>query len=54
MNMYKEVLKINIKKLTDSAIIPTQGTAFAAGFDLYSAEDAVVVSGTRKLIKTNI
>jgi len=52
--MYKEVLEIKIKKLSDNAIVPTKGTAFAAGYDLYAAEDAVVVCGTRKLIKTNI
>jgi dUTP pyrophosphatase len=52
--MYKEVLQINIKKLSDNATIPTQGTRFAAGYDLYAAEDATIVCGTRKLVKTNI
>ena len=52
--MYREILQINVKKLSENAIIPTQGTYFAAGYDLYAAEDAVVVCGTRKLIKTNI
>ena len=52
--MYREILQINVKKLSENATIPTQGTTFAAGYDLYAAEDAVVVCGTRKLIKTNI
>jgi dUTP pyrophosphatase len=52
--MYKERLNIKVKKLTENAIIPTQGTPFAAGYDLYAAEDVTVVSGTRKLIKTNV
>jgi dUTP pyrophosphatase len=52
--MYKEILQINVKKLSDNAIIPAKGSAFAAGYDLYAAEDAVVNCGTRKLIKTNI
>jgi dUTP pyrophosphatase len=52
--MYKEHLNIKVKKLTDNAVIPTQGTPFAAGYDLYAAEDVTVVSGTRKLIKTNV
>jgi len=52
--MYREILQINVKKLSENAIIPTQGTNFAAGYDLYAAEDAVVVCGTRKLIKTNV
>lgn len=54
MNMYKEVLQINIKKLSENAIIPTKGSAFAAGYDLYAAEDAAVFCSARKLIKTNI
>jgi len=52
--MYREILQINVKKLSENATIPTQGTNFAAGYDLYAAEDAVVVCGTRKLIKTNL
>jgi dUTP pyrophosphatase len=52
--MYREILQINVKKLSENATIPTQGSSFAAGYDLYAAEDAVVVCGTRKLIKTNI
>ena len=52
--MYRQLLEINVKKLSENAIVPTQGTKFAAGYDLYAAEDSVVVCGTRKLIKTNI
>lgn len=29
-------LKINIKKLNDNAIIPTRGSEYAAGYDLYA------------------
>ena len=52
--MYREILQINVKKLSENATIPTQGTNFAAGYDLYAAEDTLVVCGSRKLIKTNI
>lgn len=52
--MYKEILQINIKKLSENAIVPSKGTSFAAGYDLYAAEDAIIVCGGRKLIKTNI
>ena len=52
--MHRQLLEINVKKLSENATIPTQGTKFAAGYDLYAAEDEVVVCGTRKLIKTNI
>jgi len=52
--MYRQLLEINVKKLSENATIPTQGTKFAAGYDLYAVEDTVVVCGARKLIKTNI
>lgn len=52
--MYKEILDINIKKLSDNAIIPTKGSLFAAGYDLYAAEDALICCSSRKLVKTNI
>ena len=52
--MYRDLLQINVKRLSENAMIPAQGTAFAAGYDLYAAEDATIVCGTRKLVKTNI
>jgi dUTP pyrophosphatase len=52
--MYNTVLNIEIKKLSENAIIPTQGTIYAAGYDLFAVEDAIIVCGSRKLIKTNI
>jgi dUTP pyrophosphatase len=45
---------IKIKLLSDLAKIPTQGTNFSAGYDLYAAEDVVVPRFGRKLIKTNV
>jgi len=47
-------MDICIKLLSDLAKIPTQGTHFSAGYDLYAAEAAVVPRLGRKLIKTNI
>jgi len=52
--MYKETLYINIKKLSENATIPTRGTNFAAGYDLYAAEDTRICCGSRMLVKTNI
>jgi dUTP pyrophosphatase len=52
--MYKQYISIPIKKLSDKAIIPSQGSTEAAGYDLYAAENAVVYSLSRTLIKTNI
>ena len=34
--------QVNIKKLDDRAIIPTYGTAFSAGADLYACMDHAV------------
>lgn len=52
--MIKETVKI--KKLNENAKIPTYGTEFAAGADLYAWIDDVttIKSGETKLIKTGI
>jgi dUTP pyrophosphatase len=47
-------MKIQISKLTEKAKIPTQGSIYAAGYDLYAAEEGIINSFSRKLIKTNI
>ena len=48
--------KVKIKKLREDAIIPTYGTEFAAGADLYAAIDDVITlePGETKLIKTGV
>lgn len=48
--------KIKIKKLNDRAIVPTYGSEFSAGADLYSCEesDAVIGAGETRLIHTGI
>lgn len=43
---------MKIKKLRDNAIAPVRATAGAAGFDLYSAEPAVLQPGARAVIPT--
>lgn len=52
--MLKE--SVRIKKLRDDAVIPTYGTEYAAGADLYACLDnvEVIVPGETKLIKTGI
>ena len=47
---------VNIKKLTPNAIIPTYGTEYSAGADLYSGmTEAVTINpGTTEFIKTGI
>ena len=48
--------KMKIKKLNDRAIVPTYGSEFSAGADLYSCEesDAVIGVGETRLIHTGI
>ena len=50
----KNNMNIQIKKLSDKAKIPTQGSKSAAGYDLYAAEEVLVNTLGRKLVKTNI
>ena len=46
---------VKIKKLNEKAVIPTYGSPYAAGADLYSAMDEVTVQpGETVLIKTGL
>lgn len=49
-------MNIKVKKLNPGATVPTMGSKFAAGADLYSAEDADVViePGETKFIGTGL
>ncbi len=50
-------MKIKIKKLDENAVIPTQGSAYAAGVDLYAAPPTIGISipaGRTKKINTGI
>lgn len=50
----KNNMNIQIKKLSDKAKIPSQASKSAAGYDLYAAEEVLVNTVGRKLVKTNI
>lgn len=43
-----------IKKLSDKARLPTRGSAFAAGYDLYAARETVVPARGKVLVDTDI
>jgi dUTP pyrophosphatase len=43
-----------IKKLSEKAKLPTRGSAFAAGYDLYAAKDTVVPARGKVLVDTDI
>ena len=46
---------MNIKKLNDNATVPTYGSAYAAGADLYSCEgDITIAPSETRLIHTGI
>ena len=47
-------MDIHVKLLSENAKMPTQGTPFSAGYDLYAAENITVPRLERKLIKTNV
>jgi dUTP pyrophosphatase len=47
-------MKIKIKKLHESAIIPKYQTEGSAGFDLHSVEDGIIPSGKQILIPIGI
>lgn len=48
--------KVAVKKLDERAVLPTYGSAFAAGADLYALteSDVEILPGETKLIKTGL
>ena len=48
--------KINVKKLDQNAVLPTYGSAYAAGADLYALSDCEIVFAPHetKLIRTGL
>lgn len=43
-----------IKKLSDKARLPTRGSAFAAGYDIYAAKETVIPARGKALVDTDI
>ncbi|PKX89693.1 dUTP diphosphatase [Aspergillus novofumigatus IBT 16806] len=43
-----------VKKLTESAQAPSRGSAFAAGYDLYSAKETVIPAKGKALVDTGL
>jgi hypothetical protein len=43
-----------IKKLSEKAKLPTRGSAFAAGYDIYASKDTVVPARGKVLVDTDI
>jgi dUTP pyrophosphatase len=47
-------MQLLVKKLKENAIIPSYGSRYAAGMDLYAYGEHFIEAGTRKLIPTGI
>ncbi len=49
-------MQLNVKKLNEEAVLPTYGTEFSAGADLYACidENVTIEVGETKLIKTGL
>lgn len=47
-------MALKIKKLNAQAITPTRGSSGAAGYDLYSSEGHVILTGRRGVVSTGI
>ncbi|OAA49393.1 DeoxyUTP pyrophosphatase, dUTPase subfamily [Metarhizium rileyi] len=45
---------LQVKKLSDKARLPTRGSAFAAGYDIYAAKDTIVPARGKVLVDTDI
>lgn len=45
---------IRVKKLSDTATIPTRGSEVAAGWDLYASQEVVVPARGKAIITTDI
>ena len=43
-----------VKKLSDQARLPTRGSAFAAGYDLYAAKPTTIPARGKALVDTDI
>lgn len=51
MSLLSNTFMINVKKLRDNAIIPTQGSKYAAGYDLYAAIDTPITIKSGETVK---
>ncbi|KAH7163263.1 dUTP diphosphatase [Dactylonectria estremocensis] len=49
-----EQIPLQIKKLSDKGRLPTRGSAFAAGYDLYAARDTTIPARGKALVDTDI
>ena len=53
-NSFYRHLPLQVKRLSENAILPTRGSAFAAGLDLASAVNQTIPAGQRALVATDL
>ena len=51
MSLLSNTFMVNVKKSRDNAIIPTQGSKYAAGYDLYAAIDTPITIKSGETVK---
>jgi dUTP pyrophosphatase len=49
-----QVPRLLVKKLSDKARLPTRGSAFAAGYDVYAAKETTIPARGKALVDTDI
>ena len=49
-----DAVPLQVKKLSPSARLPTRGSAFAAGYDVYASKDTTVPARGKVLVDTDI
>lgn len=49
-----EPVPLQVKKLSPSGRLPTRGSAFAAGYDVYASKDTTVPARGKVLVDTDI
>lgn len=54
MNLEPAPPALQIKLLSDKAQAPTRGSEFAAGYDLYSAQDTTIPARGKAIVDTDI
>lgn len=51
-NMVNIIDELKVKRLDEKAIVPTRGSEYAAGWDLYCMEDTVIPPGETVMVST--
>ncbi|GAB5035197.1 deoxyuridine 5-triphosphate nucleotidohydrolase [Nannochloropsis oceanica] len=54
MSLSRPTEVMQVKRLSQHAVLPVRGSEWAAGYDLASAEDTVVPAGGKALVKTDL